>query len=81
MVQIVWEFTILTEKKAEFERHYSSSGSWAALFRQAKGFKSTHLLRDLHDPRRYFTVDAWDDLDAYERFQEDFATAYEALDR
>ncbi len=81
MVHIIWDFTVRAEKIRGFERHYSSAGSWAALFARSRGFRGTHLLRDTEHPRRFLTVDAWDDLAAFQSFREQHAADYDALDR
>ena len=52
LIQIVWEFTVREDQVAEFEKFYSSTGSWAALFRRSPGFVGTTLLRDTQTPHR-----------------------------
>ncbi len=81
MVQIVWEFSVPRELISEFERQYSSHGSWAALFARSRHFRGTHLLADSERPGRYLTVDSWDDLASFQSFRAEHSTAYEALDR
>jgi heme-degrading monooxygenase HmoA len=81
VIQLVWEFVAREDKIAEFERHYSSEGSWAQLFRQSAGFRGTALLRDTKERYRYLTVDSWDSLDAHRVMREQFAREHEELDR
>lgn len=81
MLGIVWEFRVRPERAAEFERRYAADGDWARLFRRAPGFRFTSLARDAQAPDRYLTIDGWDDLASFERFQQDFAREYEALDK
>jgi heme-degrading monooxygenase HmoA len=62
LVQIIWEFTVRDGRVAEFEKLYSATGSWAALFRRSPGFVGTALLRDTQTPHRYVTIDRWDSV-------------------
>lgn len=64
MVYFVWEFLARAERIAEFERIYASSGSWAKLFAKSPGFHGTSLLHDSQNPRRFLTIDRWDNIDA-----------------
>ena len=80
MIYVVWEFRVLPEARQEFLRHYGPEGSWARLFRQAEGYERTLLLADRNAQNRYFTIDVWRDLEAFERFKGAHADAYKALD-
>lgn len=80
MIQIIWEFVARQEGLAEFERCYSSAGSWAELFRRAPGYRGTTLLRDADQLRRFVTIDRWESAEAQEAMREKFAREYEALD-
>lgn len=80
MVEIVWEFYAASGKEDEFERHYGPEGTWVQLFRKAKEFVRTDLLRDPETRGRYLTVDCWTDLGAYDRFKDDFAYEYKTID-
>ena len=79
MYVIVWEYT--TAHPAEFERAYGADGAWAGLFREARGYVRTDLLRDAADATRYVTHDLWDSEDSFRAFHRDFRERYEALDR
>jgi heme-degrading monooxygenase HmoA len=81
LLHILWEYQVREEKRSEFERHYSSSGTWAEFFRRDPAYRSTTLLRDPEDPARYLTIDVWDDAASYHRFKKDFAAGYAAIDR
>ncbi len=78
---ILWEFTVDSSRQAEFESHYGPDGSWARLFREARGYIATELLHDRENPRRYVTVDHWSSVDHWREFRNEHAEAYEALDR
>ena len=81
MIQIVWEFQVEEDKRAEFERHYASGGSWAELFQRDPAYKGTRLLHDITEPCRYVTIDTWDDEDSYGGFRAMYAQEYNALDQ
>ena len=76
----LWEFRTSAERRAEFERHYGTAGTWVQLFRQAPGYLGTTLLRDGADPLRFVTIDRWMSAADYESFRERFAREYAALD-
>ena len=81
MIHIVWEFRVKPEKAAEFERTYSSSGTWANFFRQGEGYHGTVLVRDAEHHGRYLTFDLWDNLAAYHGFKSAFSEEYFRIDR
>lgn len=81
MIHIVWEFHVKSEKAAEFERHYSGSGTWASLFQHGEGYHGTVLVRDSEKPGRYLTFDLWDSLAAFHEFKARFSEEYFAIDR
>lgn len=81
MVHIVWEFRVPAGKRAEFERHYKSDGTWAQLFRRHPAYRGTTLLRDSKDSGRYLTVDVWDSLAAYDAFKQQHHDDYTRLDQ
>lgn len=81
MIGIVWTYRVHPDRVTEFERRYAADGDWAQLFRRASGFRFTSLARDTENPGCYLTIDAWDDLASFERFQRDFAREYEVLDK
>jgi heme-degrading monooxygenase HmoA len=81
LIQFVWEFIARVGKIAEFEKHYSATGSWATLFHASPGYLGTTLLRDAQTPRRYLTIDRWDSMASHHAMRERFAEQYGALDR
>lgn len=81
MVQFVWEFTARAGRVKDFERHYTSDGPWAQLFRKNEGYHGTQLLRDAETECHYLTIDRWDSLSSYVAMHERFAKEYEELDR
>jgi heme-degrading monooxygenase HmoA len=81
VVEFVWEFVARAEHLAAFEEYYSEAGPWAALFAPCPGYRGTRLIRDLENPRRFLTVDGWDDLESYHAMRRDLSRAYEELDR
>ncbi|MBL8063807.1 MAG: antibiotic biosynthesis monooxygenase [Anaerolineales bacterium] len=80
MYIIIWEYHVKTEKQAEFEQIYSSPGTWADLFRKAKGYLGTELLHDESDSQRYLTLDRWASKADYEIFLKMWEQEYKALD-
>jgi heme-degrading monooxygenase HmoA len=81
LIQFVWEFIARVDKIAEFEKHYSATGSWATLFGDAPGYRGTTLWRDAQTPRRYLTMDRWDSIASQHAMRERCAEQYAALDR
>lgn len=77
---VIWEFVVRPEHVAEFERHYSGSGTWAKLFGEDPAYKETILLRDSRTPGRYVTTDIWQDEHSYLAFKERSAVRYHELD-
>ena len=59
MIEIVWEFVVKEEARAQFELAYGPGGAWSKLFARCPGFRGTTLLRDAKNPRRYLTIDLW----------------------
>jgi heme-degrading monooxygenase HmoA len=81
VIYIVWRFTAAPASVAEFERHYSSEGSWAHLFRRSAGYKGTTLLRDSTAPHRYLLWDSWDSVASFDRFKQEHSADYATLDK
>jgi heme-degrading monooxygenase HmoA len=80
MFVIVWEFRVVRDRAAEFERVYGADGDWARLFRRGEGFLSTELLRDRDDLSRFVTIDRWRSRDDYDAFRAAFDAEYIAMD-
>lgn len=81
VIHIVWEFHVKPEKAAEFERHYSGSGTWARFFKKSEGYHGTVLARDVEHAGRYLTFDLWGSLAAYHEFKSRFSEEYFRIDR
>ncbi len=77
----LWEFVVRPETLDEFQREYGPQGAWVALFRQARGYLESILLRDPADPRRFLTIDRWQSAEAYQAFRSAFSQPYAELDR
>jgi heme-degrading monooxygenase HmoA len=80
MVAYVWEFYVLSQNRAQFEKEYGPNGSWIRLFRGASGYTETMLLRDISNPLRYVSIDRWDSATAYESFRSRYSSQYQDLD-
>ena len=80
MWQIVWEFRVAEEHRAEFEQVYGPAGDWAKLFARSPEFRGTTLLADPAVPGRYLTLDLWTNAKAFEEFQQQFRPEYLELD-
>jgi heme-degrading monooxygenase HmoA len=81
VIHIVWEFRVKPEKQAEFERHYSGSGTWARFFKKGEGYHGTVLARDAEHPGRYLTFDLWESVAAFHEFKARFSEEYFRIDR
>jgi heme-degrading monooxygenase HmoA len=77
----VWQYEVVGGREAEFERVYAADGAWARLFARSEGFLGTELFRSLSGPGGYLTVDRFTSADAFQRFLEQHASSYAALDR
>lgn len=80
MWRILWEFRVAPENHALFEQLYGPKGDWAQLFGRSAEFRGTTLLRDPAVSGRYVTIDTWSNAEGFNRFTEDFAAEYKALD-
>jgi heme-degrading monooxygenase HmoA len=78
MIAILWTYDVKPEYRVRFEAIYSPDGEWAQLFRQAKGYIETELLR--RPDARYATIDRWERAEDFAEFKVEFRIAYEALD-
>ncbi|MBI1799164.1 MAG: antibiotic biosynthesis monooxygenase [Candidatus Eisenbacteria bacterium] len=79
MLVIVWEYRVKRDRVEEFETLYRPDGAWGDLFREAAGFVSVTLMKDLSDPARFVVADRWTSLAAYENFKRERAAEYAAL--
>ena len=81
MFLILWEFEVKPGCERRFESVYGPSGDWAQLFRRDPHYLETRLLRDVFQPRTYFTLDVWKSEQAYELFKSQNREAYAELDK
>ena len=81
MHAIIWEFTVREECIRQFTAAYGAGGDWANLFRRAKGFLGTELLRSCVEPNVFLTVDRWESASSFDMFQERFGTEYKNMDK
>ena len=77
----IWAFKVHPASVDAFHERYRDGGAWTELFRRARGYIGTRLLRDATDPTRFVTIDTWSSADDYEAFRAAYASEYEALDR
>ena len=80
MYVVIWEFTVSNADAIAFEKVYDSKGDWATLFREARGYIRTELLRDIEFPGRYMTVDYWDSRNDYDTMRRTLNERYQELD-
>lgn len=76
----IWRFRPHPGKLSEFLAAYGPEGDWAQLFRTAKGFLGTELVRSATEPDVYLTIDRWDDNRSWEAFRATQQQAYNVLD-
>lgn len=76
----VWQFQPVPGREEAFAAAYSGDGVWAQLFRQADGFVGTTLLAPAEPSGPWLTLDRWESLSAFDRFQADRGEAYRRLD-
>jgi len=76
----IWVFRADPEHVEVFRQYYGEGGAWTQLFRRARGYLGTQLLRDEKDPLRFVTIDRWSTVEDYEAFRASYASEYAALD-
>jgi hypothetical protein len=82
MFVAIWTYRLRDlDDAAEFEKHYSVHGTWAAFFRQGSAYHRTALLRDVDDPLVYTTFDFWSSAEAYDAFIAEHLDEYKRIDR
>lgn len=77
---IIWEFAVREEHVEEFTAAYAADGDWANLFRRARGYVDTRLLRSAETSNLFLTIDRWESAACFEIFQEQFGAEYRTLD-
>jgi len=81
MYRIVWAFDVKPGSAQAFESAYGPAGDWAKLFKNAKGYGGTELLKDVDHTGRYLTIDHWRTREDFWKFREAFRAEYLALDK
>ncbi len=76
----LWEYVVRDDQVDEFRLIYGPRGKWVELFSQSNGYVRTELHRDINNPSRFLTIDYWASKEARDRFQEQFASEFTALD-
>lgn len=76
----LWKYRVTAEMQEKFVGHYHMDGTWAHLFRQARGYLGTQLWRDSVDSEIFYTADHWLDQAAFDEFLGKFRSQYEKLD-
>jgi heme-degrading monooxygenase HmoA len=76
MLVMVWEYRVRAERIDEFEAFYRPDGPWGELFRNAPGFVSITLMKDLNDAQRFLIADRWTSEASYEEYKRDHASEY-----
>jgi heme-degrading monooxygenase HmoA len=79
LLVIVWEYMVKPDRIGDFEDVYRPDGAWGTLFREAPGFVSITLMKDLRDPNRFVIADRWTSETLYEEFKRTRALEYAAL--
>ncbi len=77
---MVWEFHVRPGRTRRFAQRYGRRGEWARLFRRARGYVRTDLLRDRSEAGRYLTFDVWRSRAAYAAFRREYRREYAAID-
>ena len=79
MLVIVWEYVVKSDRIDDFEEVYRPDGAWGVLFREAPGFVSITLMKDLRDPHHFLVADRWTSETLYEEFKRVRAPEYAVL--
>lgn len=77
---VVWEFRARAEAVERFRHVYGPQGDWALLFAQSGDFVRTDLVSDPMNPVVFRTHDYWTSREAYDRFRQEHAAEYKAID-
>ncbi len=77
--RIVWRYTVKPEHARAFEAAYGPHGEWARFFRSGEGYLGTELV-SVEPGRIYMTIDTWQTGQQYERFADERAAEYAAID-
>lgn len=76
----VWKFRPPQGREQEFAEAYHGEGRWAELFRRARGYKGTTLMKPDQADGWWLTLDRWGSAADFEAFGHDFGEEYRSLD-
>jgi len=76
----VWKFRPPKGCEQQFHEAYTSGGRWSELFKRAKGYRGTALLKPFGPDGWWLTIDRWGSAADFEAFGHDFGEEYRALD-
>lgn len=79
MLVMIWEYRVPPSKIEDFESFYGPDGPWTELFREAPGYVSTTLWRDIATRGRFLVADRWTSATLYEDFIQKSAAGYARL--
>ena len=77
----LWTFRVKPGCRRSFLKAYGPGGDWERLFRKARGYLRTELLRDRKERNRFVTVDYWRDRASHLAFRRRYAREFAVLDR
>jgi heme-degrading monooxygenase HmoA len=77
----LWSYRVRPKRLQRFEEVYGANGEWTLLFRRTSGYLGTRLYRDLDEPTRYLTMDAWRTRADFDAFRRHHGAEYEQLDQ
>ncbi len=77
----IWNYEVKAEAIARFREAYEADGDWVQLFRQHPGYIRTELLRDIHEPSKFITIDYWKSRTDRDDFRRKFSKEFEDLDK
>jgi hypothetical protein len=76
---LLWEYRVRPDRAEDFVSFYGPDGPWGDFFREAPGFVSTTLWRDIETPGRFLVADRWTNGRLYDEFTTREAEAYRRL--
>jgi hypothetical protein len=80
MIQIIRAFLVKAGCEDIFILAYGPGGAWSNLFDRSPGYRGTTMLSDTHNPRRYLTMDLWNDQIQWEQALADNQAKYTELE-
>jgi hypothetical protein len=77
----LWEYIVKDHHLEQFCSVYGPQGEWVQLFSRSNEYVKTELHRDLDNPNRLLTIDYWVSREGRNRFREQHASEFAALDK